>query len=120
MAWIKLLLFPTKGNWMRQDKKKEGFSKRKLLLIGGAGYIGSVLAGDLLEKGYRVRCLDLFLYQNKCAIEAYENHPDFDWQGGDFTDERILESSLQGVTDVVILAGLVGGPTTRKKPVAAQ
>ncbi len=105
---------------MRQDKKEGSFSKRRVLLIGGAGYIGSVLTGDLLEKGYRVRCLDLFLYQNKRAIAAYENHPDFDWQGGDFTDESMLEPALRGITDVVVLAGLVGDPITRKYPVESQ
>src|SRR3989338_1601813 len=109
-----------KASWMKPDKKADNASKRKVLLIGGAGYIGSVLAGDLLEKGYRVCCLDLFLYQNKLAMAAYENHADFDWQCGDFTDERVLESALPGMTDVVILAGLVGDPITRKYPVESQ
>ena len=37
---------------------------RKVLLIGGAGYIGPVIAEELLGVGYGVRCLDLLLYKN--------------------------------------------------------
>ena len=39
-------------------------NSRKVLLVGGAGYIGPVIADELLVRGYQARCLDLLLYDN--------------------------------------------------------
>ena len=50
---------------------------RNVLVIGGAGYIGSALIPKLLEKGYYVRLLDLFLYGME-PIVPYINHPRLD------------------------------------------
>jgi nucleoside-diphosphate-sugar epimerase len=89
---------------------------RTVLLIGGAGYIGSVLAGHLLEKGCRVRCLDLLLYRNGRSLDAYRKNDRFDFMLGDMGDPAALSRALDGVTDVVLLAGLVGDPITKKYP----
>ena len=40
------------------------YKSRRVLLIGGAGYVGPVIAEELLRVGYSVRCLDLLLYNN--------------------------------------------------------
>ena len=48
-------------------EKKENISPR-ILLIGGAGYIGSVLTRHLLDKGYKVRCYDNLIYKNNINI----------------------------------------------------
>ncbi len=95
-------------------------SKRKILLVGGAGYIGSVVTKHLLECGYKVRCLDLLLYENNECVIPYLMNENYDFIYGDFTDTKIVERALIGVTDVIILGGLVGDPITKKYPQASQ
>ena len=95
-------------------------SDRRILVIGGAGYIGLILVRLLLESGYSVRVLDNLLYGNGGAIaELYENSL-FDFIRGDFCDRRILERCLNGVSDVILLAALVGDPLCKKYPDEAR
>lgn len=89
---------------------------RKILLIGGAGYIGSVLTKHLLDCDYSVRCLDMLLYGNNQCVTPFLSHDRYEFIYGDFTDNNILSAGLKNVTDVVILAGLVGDPITKKYP----
>ena len=51
--------------------------KKIILITGGAGYVGSNLIRDALALGYRVRCLDRFVYGGK-SIVGFLNHPDFE------------------------------------------
>lgn len=96
-----------------------GLEQRQILVVGGAGYIGSVLTGKLLEAGYRVRCLDLLLYRNGITVTPYLNHPAYEFLNGDLAEPAQLERAFDGITDVVILAGLVGDPVTKKYPDAS-
>lgn len=89
---------------------------RKVLLIGGAGYIGPVIAEELLGVGYGVRCLDLLLYKNGLSFISLIKNQKFEFVNGDFLDKKILNRALEGVTDVVVLGGLVGDPITKKYP----
>lgn len=85
-------------------------------MIGGAGYIGPVVTRDLLSSGAKVVCLDLLLYENKEAISEFQTNPNFRFIQGDMANPKALLSSLKGVTDVVIMAGLVGDPITKSYP----
>ncbi len=89
---------------------------RRVLLIGGGGYIGPVVAEHLLAAGYEVRVLDAFLYGTQSVMVPLLCRPGFHLLAGDFRDETLLAASLEGVTDVIVLAGLVGDPITRKYP----
>lgn len=89
---------------------------RTVLLIGGAGYIGPVIADELLSVGYRVRCLDSLLYSNGMSLISLMKNQRFEFVNGDFSDAKTLDRSLEGVTDVVVLGGLVGDPITKKYP----
>src|SRR3990167_2383699 len=89
---------------------------RKILLIGGAGYIGSVLTKYLLDCGYKIRCLDLLLYENNECVVPYLMDRNYEFLCGDFTYLKTLNDALNGITDVVILGGLVGDPITKKYP----
>jgi nucleoside-diphosphate-sugar epimerase len=99
---------------------KENCGNRRILLVGGAGYIGTVVADHLLRHGYSVRCLDLLLYENHCCVLPYLLNPNYDFVHGDLTDLETINAVLGGCTDVVILGGLVGDPITKKYPTASK
>ncbi len=89
-------------------------SDRNVLIVGGAGYIGSVLSRKLLAQGYIVRVLDNLLYGNGNSISDLMENEDFSFVFGDFGNNKILETALIGITDVVLLAALVGDPICKK------
>lgn len=93
--------------------------ERTILIVGGAGYIGSVLTGHFLSRGYRVRSFDNLIFNNELTIPPYLPHPKYEFLRGDLADENEFSGALDGVTDVVLLAGLVGDPITKKFPEAA-
>ena len=95
-------------------------SKQHILVVGGAGYIGSVLVRVLLEQGYRVRVLDALLYDNHSAIADLLDNPSFSFIHGDLCDEAVVQEALRDITDVVLLAALVGDPVCKKYPDLAQ
>lgn len=90
----------------------------KILVTGGAGYIGSILASNLLEKGYEVIVFDNFMYkQNSLNHLCY--HDNFRIARGDIRDIDTL-TPLIAETDVVIpLAALVGAPLCSQDPFTA-
>lgn len=82
---------------------------RNVLVIGGAGYIGSALIPKLLEKGYYVRLLDLFLYGME-PIAPYVNHPRLDIVRADFRQVDKVVQCMQGMDAVIHLGAIVGDP----------
>jgi nucleoside-diphosphate-sugar epimerase len=89
---------------------------KSILLVGGAGYVGTVLTSHLLKMGYRVNVVDNFIYQNQFAIQPFLGDKEYKLYYGNMDDRLILDEASKGVTDVVILAGLVGDPVTKKYP----
>lgn len=87
-----------------------------VLLVGGAGYVGAVLAGELLAAGARVRILDELLYDNGFALAHLLEDPACAFVKGDVTDLDVRKAALDGVSDVVLLAALVGDPICRRYP----
>lgn len=96
------------------DSNKSSQTKSTILLIGGAGYIGTVLSRHLLDAGYRVRVFDRLIYDNQLVIPPFLQHADFEFRYGDLTNSDELSVAVNGVRHVVCLAGLVGDPITRK------
>ena len=82
---------------------------KNVLVIGGAGYIGSVLTRKLLEAGYRVRVLDS-LFFGDAAVRNFLSNPEFELLRADFRHVESLVKSMRGIDAVVHLAGLVGDP----------
>ncbi|MGB3465314.1 MAG: GDP-mannose 4,6-dehydratase, partial [Cyclobacteriaceae bacterium] len=58
-------------------------STRQVLVIGGAGYVGSILSRKLLAKGYKVRVLDNLLYENSSSISHMMEEENFSFIYGD-------------------------------------
>jgi nucleoside-diphosphate-sugar epimerase len=93
---------------------------RHVLVIGGAGYVGCVLTDVLLTLGYRVRVMDNFLYGHFHVAEWLITRPRTSLIVGDLRDAHALDQTLDGITDVVLLASLVGDPISRKYPDLAR
>jgi nucleoside-diphosphate-sugar epimerase len=93
---------------------------KKILIIGGAGYIGTILTDHFINAGHHVRSLDLFLYKNNHCVLPYLGREGYELMYGDLCDPSVLEKALIGITDVVLLAGLVGDPITKKYPEASR
>ena len=89
---------------------------KKVLVIGGAGYIGSVLVRRLLNERYKVVVLDNLLYDNIASLDDCMSDSSFSFIRGDFCDNDILDRVMDKVSDVVLLAALVGDPLCRKYP----
>jgi nucleoside-diphosphate-sugar epimerase len=86
-----------------------------ILVIGGAGYIGSHAVDLLLKRGKSVRVLDRLMYGRESLAE-FVGHPGFDLIEGDVTDIAKLTEAMKGASAVVHLAGLVGDPACAVDP----
>jgi nucleoside-diphosphate-sugar epimerase len=82
-----------------------------VLVIGGAGYIGSALLPKLLEKGYQVRLVDLLLYGTE-PIEKYLDHPHLEVMQADFRQIDKIVEAMRDVDAVIHLGGIVGDPAS--------
>lgn len=80
-----------------------------VLVVGGAGYIGSIVIAKLLERGCRVRLLDSLVYGNQ-AIEPLLAHPRLDFILGDSRNIQDVVRAMSGVSNVIHLAAIVGDP----------
>ena len=96
--------------------KPRGIAERHVLIVGGAGYVGSVLTDHFLAKGYRVRSFDNLLFNHGLTVVPFLNNPNYQFVNGDLTREADFTAALDGITDVIMLAGLVGDPVTKKYP----
>ncbi len=82
---------------------------RKVLVVGGAGYIGSGMVRDLLADGYMVRVLDSTIYGDEPIRELY-GHPNFELIRGDFRHVGPVVQAVKGMDAVVHLGAIVGDP----------
>src|SRR3954469_5305406 len=90
----------------------------RILVTGGAGYIGSVLTPALLDRGYDVTVLDTFSegypYLAHCCL-----NPNFHPVAGDTRDMRVVEPLLKDADIVIPLAAMVGAPLCAKDQIGA-
>jgi nucleoside-diphosphate-sugar epimerase len=91
----------------------------RVLITGGAGYIGSVLVPSLLERGHEVTVLDTFS-RGTTELAHCCRFASFNPVRGDARDERILDELAPRADLVIPLAALVGAPLCKEDPIAAQ
>lgn len=89
---------------------------KNILLIGGEGYIGNVVSKNFLSAGYNVTSYDNLLYKNNQCVLNKIHDPNYKFIFGDMLDSSILKPLIKNADAVVLLAGLVGDPITKKYP----
>lgn len=93
-------------------------SSRRVLVTGGAGYLGSQVVREFLDAGWDVTVLDSLLYGGE-ALLPWLDHPRFRLIAGDIRDADRVEEALRQVEAVVHLAALVGEAACQVDPAAA-
>ena len=91
----------------------------KILVTGGAGYIGSLLVPALLQDGHEVTILDNFMYRQNSLFDCCAN-PNFKIVNGDVRNLELVEKLVQDKDYIFPLACLTGFPASKKDPVAAK
>lgn len=89
----------------------ENGSVNRVLIIGGAGYIGSALSEILLERGFDVRVLDNAIYGTHGIADLQDNER-FEFHRGDMRSIEAVSDAIVDVDAVVHLGALVGDPAS--------
>jgi nucleoside-diphosphate-sugar epimerase len=91
----------------------------KVLVTGGAGYIGTSLIPQLLEAGHRVRVFDNLSFGGDPLLPFFK-HSDFEFIKGDIRTKADVAAAVRGQDAVIHLAAIVGYPACRKDPTLAE
>jgi nucleoside-diphosphate-sugar epimerase len=88
---------------------------KKVLITGGAGYLGSVLTEVLLNKGYQVTVLDNLIYK-QVSVSPFSYNKNFNFILGDVTVESTLKPLVESHDIIIPLAAIVGMPACKAQP----
>lgn len=91
----------------------------KILITGGAGYIGSTLTPLLLAAGHEVRVLDFLAFGGNALLGSW-SEPGFEFIHGDIRDLSVVRAAVAGRDAVVHLAAVVGDPACSRQPDLAR
>jgi nucleoside-diphosphate-sugar epimerase len=93
---------------------------KRILVTGGAGYVGSIVVDELLGRGYKVRALDSLLHGSVPSLLLAWGHPEFEFVHTDVRDQESCRAAMEGVDAVVHLAAIVGDPACSRDPELAR
>ena len=88
---------------------------RKILVTGGAGYVGSALVPKLLRDGYQVKVIDLYLYGEE-VLHSVRASPNLTEIKGDIRDVELLKREVPGSDCVIHLACISNDPSYELDP----
>lgn len=91
----------------------------RILITGGAGYLGTVVTSKLLNEKYKIRVLDNFFYNQVCLLPQLLDK-NLELINGDIRNEQTVRVALKDVDCIVHLAALVGVPICLKYPTLAR
>ncbi len=91
----------------------------KILITGGAGYLGSVLTPTLLGQRHEVTVLDSFMFRQNSLLDCCP-HPGFSVVRGDCRDEAVVKPLVSKADVIIPLAALVGAPLCDRDQLAAE
>jgi nucleoside-diphosphate-sugar epimerase len=104
--WGLVIASERESNVVRLEAEAD---ERSVLLIGGAGYVGSSLLPSLLLRGYKVRLLDGFIYGEEPILGCLD-HPNLEIMKADFRNLHDVVCAMRGVQSVIHLGAIVGDP----------
>ena len=81
----------------------------EVLITGGAGYLGSTLSEELLNRGYKVTALDNLMYKQTSLLHLCSNK-NFNFIQQDVTDLDLLKKTIMDYDVIIPLAAIVGAP----------
>jgi nucleoside-diphosphate-sugar epimerase len=93
--------------------------KERVLVTGGAGYVGAILCEQLLDAGFSVTVLDRLLYGQQSLFHLCAD-PEFDFHWGDVRDEEALRPLVAAADVIIPLAAVVGAPACDRDPWLAR
>ena len=110
-AGIRILKSFLEKRYVAQTKTRRSSdpAKKQILVVGGAGYIGSLLVERLLNEEYRVRVLDSLLYGD-APLRPVKHHRNFELIVGDCRNIQDVVRAVRGVEVIIHLAAIVGDP----------
>ena len=88
---------------------------RQVLVTGGGGYVGAVLVPKLLDQGYCVKVLDLYIY-GEHVLDTVKDNPSLEQIKGDIRDRALLEKVIPGCDAVIHLACISNDPSFELDP----
>jgi len=91
----------------------------KILITGGAGYLGSVITGKMLVSGHQVTVLDKLIF-NQVSLLSYTSNPNFRFIHGDVRNEVLLKRLCEDADVIIPLAAIVGFPACASEPELAR
>ena len=91
----------------------------KILITGGAGYLGSVITGFMLNQGYHVTILDKLMF-NQTSLLQYTSNYKFKFIYGDVRNEDLLQKLCDDADVIIPLAAIVGFPACAAEPELAR
>ena len=100
-----------KKSFKKQKRKK----LPKILIVGGAGYIGSILCKKLLKRNYSVKIVDKILY-DKNVLNNFIKKNNFSFVKADICDLNTQINVIKDIDVVVFLAEIVGDPACNARP----
>jgi nucleoside-diphosphate-sugar epimerase len=118
LCCVRMLKASFERRFIRQPERAAAPPPKRVLVIGGAGYIGSLLVARLLGSGYKVRVLDSLIYGGEPLQNALHN-PNFELMAGDCRNIQDVVKAVRGVEAVVQLAAIVGDPACEQDRTSA-
>lgn len=92
---------------------------QRILITGGAGYLGAVIVPRLLQQGHEVTVIDNFMFSQN-PLAACCQYDGFNVIHGDCRDDALLNAQVKEADVIIPLAAIVGAPMCDKDPVAAE
>ena len=90
-------------------------NKGKILITGGAGYVGTALTNLALQWGYSVRAIDCLWFDSTTPL-IHLNNPNYEFIYGDIRNESLIQKALTGIDFVIHTAAIVGDPASKLFP----
>ena len=107
---------PSDGPTYQVERRNEAM---KVLVTGGAGYLGSILCEHLISAGYRVTVVDNLMYGQQSLFHLCAN-PRFEFVFGDVRDEGLMRGVVKDADVLIPLAAVVGASACNRDPWLAQ